>query len=154
MKWELIAVIFSHAFVGWAVISTLIYLFLSNSSLIKRLIIQQINHLNLNDLLISKLERLDLNPLLEPIVDERLDALIDQYRYQIPMLSMFLTISLATKIKSMAKMEVLKALPEIQTQLIANADKLFNLTQVFDEYIQEIQFDAILRSHFKKKWYL
>jgi hypothetical protein len=138
----------------WTVVSFLIHLGLGRLKTLKKPIISYVEKWKEEAFLERKLEALDLNAEVEPILDEKLDGVIDQYRQQIPMLSMFLTEALTAKVKTTAKLEILKALPDIKSRLITKLGETFNPTQMAEESLAGIQFDKLILRHFKKEIFL
>ena len=106
MKYSLVLILFSHAFLGYGGVCLLIRLLLSRVVFLKQAVL-------------AECETVDLEPEVIPLIEARLDKLIGQYRLQIPMLSLFLTESIQAKLKQMAKEEVIAELPEIKSRLTA-----------------------------------
>jgi len=64
-------------------------------------------------------KRIDLSEASENLIDERLDRLVEVFKEEIPMASMFLKGSLVEKLKKPAKKELLEALPELKNKMFS-----------------------------------
>lgn len=99
-----------------------------------------------------KMEALDFESELGPLIDRRLDHLIDQFKPLVPMGEVLLSGSLAIRLKKRAKEEFLEAIPEIKSCLVNKIERDFNFNQIIGELLQEIdcsQIPSILASETK-----
>jgi hypothetical protein len=73
---------------------------------------------DISQILSSKLDTDLLDDEVEAVVDKKLDDLVLIFKQQIPMASAFLSGSLVGKLKSSAKVELLKDVPELKKRFI------------------------------------
>lgn len=67
-------------------------------------------------------DNLDFSKEAGPLIDDKLDHMIDGFKAQIPMVAMFLNGPLAENVKRVAKEELIKALPEIKKGVLEKMD--------------------------------
>lgn len=85
-------------------------------------------------LIVKKYFKIDENELqedLKSLVDKHLDDLVNAFGRQIPMSSMFLTGSLAAKLRVQAREEILKMTPNLKEKLIERLSQKIKAKQYF-----------------------
>ncbi|WP_068468693.1 hypothetical protein [Candidatus Protochlamydia phocaeensis] len=100
--------------------------------------------------LAEKIESIDLEEEVAPILDQRLEALVDQFRSQIPMAGMFLAGPFIERFKLKAKVEILKALPSIKNNLIQKIEREFDLKKLVKAKIDALDLEAASASIYKE----
>jgi uncharacterized membrane protein YheB (UPF0754 family) len=152
---------FLNALMVWMVITILInfllkYVFPSKKELIYQKILQAMEKEwnRSGNPLLENIEKLDLEEELSPILDKRLDLLIDNLKLHIPMGGLLLAETLTSKVKHRIKMEILKALPEVKKSLRNKVQKEFNLLPFMEERIRSYdlkQIEKMIYQHGKQQ---
>lgn len=89
--------------------------------------------------LFKKMEGIDFASEVEPLIDQRLDHLVDQMKPSIPMGEILLSGALAQRLKERAKAEILDAMPELKQQLIKKIESGFDSKQIIEEQLQQVE---------------
>jgi hypothetical protein len=144
-------VLLFNAFLGWLTITLLVnLLFYKEKELKKAMALAALRELGDNPIL-TKMEELDLEKELEPIIDKRLDNLLESYRQDMPMLALFMTPELSQSIKGKGKVEILKALPDIKESLLSKVKTEFNLNQIVEDKVADFQLKPFIQQNFKQE---
>ena len=100
---------------------------------IKIFLFKKVNATSIKKELVNKILQSDLSVGIEPLLDKRLDLVVENFKQEIPMASMFLSGALANKFKNKGKSEILKMLPEVKTFLI-------------EKFLQDFELDTLMPS--------
>ena len=131
------------AFLGWLSIRLLLNLLLrwiipNEEAAIRKLMIQKLQEIVESHSLSSKIQQLDLESEVSPLLDQRLNHLVEQLKGQIPMGEFFLTGSIAERLKVLAKDEILQILPEVKTHLIEKIEREYNFKQIIEDEVNRL----------------
>ncbi len=148
MKIYLILVPFFNALGGWLSVVLFLHILLkwiipSKQESICQASIQKLSIQGEPNPLILKLEQMDLESEVSPVLDQRLNQLIAQLKEQIPMGEIVLPRRLAERLKGRAKQEILKALPEIKERLVEKVKKEFDFGQLIEAHINALDFTQL-----------
>lgn len=78
----------------------------------------------------------DLENEVSPLLDQRLNRLVEQLKKQVPMGEFFLSGAFVERLKERAKEEILQVLPEIKERLLAKGEKEFY--QIIDKRLSDL----------------
>lgn len=96
-------------------------------------------NISLGSFIHSQLEKTYMNNVISDRIDRGLDQLIESFKQQIPMSAMFLSGSLSYKLKSKAREEILKMMPETQQSIIDHLEKSIDIRALMLEHIEGIE---------------
>lgn len=137
MPWIIYTIPFFGALTGAISLSFVIYQLFHSRKYRKSLIQACLNlaqeQLDLNNSIKEKLETMDMQVETEALLDKHLQELILSFKKQIPMGGMFLTESLTTRMKTQAKEEIIKILPDLKQKML----KKFLDQMQLKEFIEE-----------------
>ena len=146
------------AILGWLSIIIVLeilfrYLLPSRWPAIQNMIVKQLQEKVTPGLLSAKLQELDLEKEVSPLLDLRLNRLIEQLKKQVPMGEYFLSGALVEQLKARAKEEILQTMPEMKVRLLEKAEKEFDLNKLIEDQVQGIsysQFASSVKQQFKR----
>lgn len=144
-------VLIFNALLGWFCVPLLLNLIFFKEKELKKGLTRVILREMDDNLIITKIEEFDLENELEPVIDQRLDGLLNRYREESPMIGLFLTPDLGVSIKAKGKEEIIKALPEIKAMLISKVKDEFNMEQIISEKIAHLSLNTLIQANFKKE---
>ncbi len=98
------------------------------------------------DCLVDKVRAFNLEAEVVPVLDVRLEDLIEQLRGQIPMGGMLLSGAWIERFKSKIKQEILKSLPAIKENLAKKVGQEFDFQKMIEEKVQALDFTELGRS--------
>lgn len=112
-------------------------------NLIRQALLEKIQMIMPSYSITQKIEELDLEKEVAPLLDQRLDQLIAQLKGQIPMGNVLLSGSLTEGIKRRIKEEILRTLPELKERLAKKIEAEFNLEQIIEQHVQQLQLSSL-----------
>jgi len=86
-----------------------------------------------NAYLKNLLDKLDLEEVLSPLIDEKMEGLLAKIGLKFPMAAMFLNGSMGQQLQGMAKEEVIEMLPALKEQLLQKATQKIDLSALISE---------------------
>lgn len=104
-------------------------------------------HFNPAEILKGKADLLDFESDIDDLLDVHLDQLLLSFKKQNPMMSMFLTESMATKMKNQAHMEIKKMIPVLKQKIMDKTSEEFSIHDILAEKFQD---EEILKSLYKQ----
>ena len=119
---------------------------------IQHLIIKKLQEFAVPGLIRAKIQELDLEKEVSPLLDLRLDRLIEQLKKQVPMGEYFLSGAFVERLKARAKEEILQTLPEIKERLIEKAEREFDLNTIIEDQVYGLslfKFESFVRTKFR-----
>jgi hypothetical protein len=104
-----------------------------------------LNEVNLEAMIRDGVAAINLPEELEGLLEPQLDKLVTAFKLQIPMASMFLTPTLTDKIKDIARSEIIKMLPDIESKIVERLQKR-DYESLISRKIAGIDWDKIQKS--------
>lgn len=97
-----------------------------NSKHLKIITAKLLSNFNIEELVQSEISKIDWEKGLSPLLQKKMEHLLDLFKQQIPMAAMIITPQLTVKLTDLATPELLKLVPELQTMLLdkIDADKI------------------------------
>jgi uncharacterized membrane protein YheB (UPF0754 family) len=132
------------AFFGWFSVRLFLSLVFrwiipSEEASIRRAVKQKLQELAESNGLFLKMQQLDLESEVNPLLDQRLNRLVDQLKGQVPMGEFLLTGSFAERLKLRAKDEILQILPEVKSRLIEKIQREYDPKEIIEEQVNRLK---------------
>ncbi|SCA63149.1 hypothetical protein SCG7086_AL_00050 [Chlamydiales bacterium SCGC AG-110-P3] len=93
----------------------------------------------------SKVEQMDIDSEVEPLIDQKMDAFFDDVIKQVPMAAMFLQGSMADTLKEQAKGQLVQLIPELKEKMVDKIGQEFSPRQLIAEKLQSLDLDDVER---------
>jgi hypothetical protein len=142
---SILLVLFS-TLIGWMSVHLFLYLLRkkiipAKQADIKQMLVQKIQGLEIEKGMLEKFNQFDIAKEVSPLIEHRLQNLVDQLKHEIPMGEILLSGPLAERLKGRARDEIMKGLPEIKDQIRDKLEKEF----AFEEQLEGVigQFDIV-----------
>jgi hypothetical protein len=134
--------------IGWMSIHLFLYLLRkkiipAKQAVIKQMIVQKIRDLEIEKGMIDKFNQFDMEKEIAPLLEHRLQTLVEQLKHEIPMGEILLSGALAERLKERARQEIIKGLPEIKDRLGERIKEEFALEAKIEEVVNQFKMDQV-----------
>jgi hypothetical protein len=140
------------ALLGWIILSFTLRLILRHYlpaykyKIYEQVIIELEKEMGEENPLVVKMQGLNLEGVVSPVLDRRLDQVVQDLKEQIPMGEYILMGSLTQRIKMRVKSEFLKALPDFKAAFLQQIEKELNPKQFIHDKVYAYDFNKIIQS--------